>query len=50
MAQEAEVLTGTSRVRGSHPSTMLRPTAAMQPVTALGMPQACRPAYTPLPI
>src|SRR5688572_17677989 len=31
------------------PSTRLRSTAAMQPGPALGMPPACRPAYTPLP-
>ena len=34
---------------GSYPSTMLGPAAASQPVPALGMPPACRPAYTPLP-
>src|SRR4051812_10038940 len=32
------------------PSTMLRLTAAAQPVPALGMPPACRPASTPLPM
>jgi hypothetical protein len=32
------------------PSTRLRPTAAAQPVPALGMPPACRPAYALLPM
>ena len=32
------------------PSTALRPTAAAQRIPALGMPPACRPAYTPLPV
>jgi len=34
----------------ANPSTGLRPTAAAQPLPALGMPPACRPAYTPLPV
>ena len=32
------------------PSTGFQPTAATQPVPALGSPPDCRPAYTPLPI
>jgi hypothetical protein len=34
---------------GDRATCPLRPTAASQPVPALGMPPACRPAYTPLP-
>jgi hypothetical protein len=40
----------TGHTSAFYPSTMLRPAAAAQPVPALGMPPACRPAYTPLPI
>jgi len=50
MAQASAVSSHILGDSASYPSTMLRPTAATQPVPALGIPPGCRPAYTPLPV